>query len=68
MVERQGTWRQSTWLFLNDDLILEPSSLRELIDYMEGMVGGYTKQVVMQQTTGNLMIFAEMPLSMSAQA
>jgi len=68
LVERQGTWRQSTWLFLNDDLILEPSSLRELIDYMEGMVGGYTKQVVMQQTTGNLMIFAEMPLSMSAQA
>ena len=54
--------------FLNNDLILEPSSLRELIDYMEGMVGGYTRQVVMQQTTGNLMIFAEVPLSMSAQA
>jgi hypothetical protein len=54
--------------FLNNDLILELSSLRELIDYMEGMVEGYTRQVVMQQTTGILMIFAEVPLSMSVQA
>jgi GT2 family glycosyltransferase len=36
LVGRQGDLETKYVAFLNNDLILEPSSLRELIDYMEG--------------------------------